>query len=287
MLDTASSPQVNIAAKTSAGADTMLNTASSSQGHITSLGLESTSQVDFAPPELKPIGGVSSYIYEGIVRHRRNQHARNHFNFSVFYFLLDLDELNTVFDKHWLWSTKRTCYGSFRRSDYLKEFQTERPLRECAVELLRKSGVETPVGKIRLLTQLRYCGFQMNPVSFYYCYDTDDRHVVAIIVEVNNTPWGEQHTYVVRGSNPEKKLIVAKHVQKTFHVSPFMEMDMHYRMLFSRPSDKIGIKMENYQRGEKVFDVSLSLQRRPISSNQLAFQALKLYLKRVPFVPHP
>ncbi len=262
-------------------------------------------RTDFVPPVLEPIGGVGSYLYQGIVRHRRNQHARNHFKFSVFYFLLDLNELDTVFKKHWLWSTKRTSYGSFRRSDYLKQFSAERPLKQCAVELLRQSGVAVPVGKIRLLTQLRYCGFQMNPVSFYYCYDAKDRDVVAIIVEVNNTPWGEQHTYVVPVSDPGKKLIVAKKVEKAFHVSPFMEMDMHYRMLFSRPGEKIGIKMENYQQSDKVFDVSLSLQRRAISSTQLAkvvikyplysfkvfagiyFQALKLYLKRVPFVPHP
>ena len=284
----------------------MLETASSPQGNATSPSSEKVrSQVEFVPPELKSIGGVGSYIYEGIVRHRRKQHARNNFNFSVFYFLLDLDELDTVFNKHWLWSTQRTRYGSFRRSDYLKEIPTERPLNECAVDLLEKTGVETPIGKVRLLTQLRYCGFQMNPVSFYYCYDADDRNVVAIIVEVNNTPWGEQHTYVVRASNPAKKLIAAKNVQKTFHVSPFMEMDMHYRMLFTHPSEKIGIKMENHQRGEKVFDVSMSLQQKPLNSYQLAkvvvkyplysfkvfagiyFQALKLYLKRVPFVPHP
>ena len=210
----------------------MLETASSPQGNFASPNSEEVrSQVEFVPPELRPIGGVSSYVYEGIVRHRRNQHARNHFNFSVFYFLLDLDELDTVFNKHWLWSTRGTRYGSFRRSDYLKEFPAARPLKECAVDLLKKNGVEIPIGKIRLLTQLRYCGFQMNPVSFYYCYDTDDQNVVAIIVEVNNTPWGEQHTYVVRASKPAKKLISARNVQKTFHVSPFMEMDMHYLSL--------------------------------------------------------
>jgi len=72
---------------------------------------EIESQGAFVAQALEPIDGVSSYIYEGVVRHRRNQHARNHFNFSVFYFLLDLDELDTVFSKHWLWSTRGTRYG--------------------------------------------------------------------------------------------------------------------------------------------------------------------------------
>jgi DUF1365 family protein len=145
----------------------------------------------------------------------------------------------------------------------------------------------------------------MNPVSFYYCYDLEDRNIAAIIVEVNNTPWGEQHTYVINGFDPTRKLILADNIKKTFHVSPFMEMDMDYRMLFSRPGEKIGIKMENHQNSEKVFDVSLALKRRPLDSVELAkvvvkyplysfkvfagiyFQAVKLFFKRVPFVPHP
>ena len=216
----------------------------------------------YVPPKLQPIDGVSSYIYEGVVRHRRHQHAPNHFNFSVFYFLLDLDEIETVFNKHWLWSVRKTRYGSFRRSDYLKKSPADQPLKKSAIELLKQTGVNTPIGKIRLLTQLRYCGFQMNPVSFYYCYDLEDRNIAAIIVEVNNTPWGEQHTYVINGFDPTRKLILADNIKKTFHVSPFMQMDMDYRMLFSRPGEKIGIKMENHQNSEKVFDVSLALKRR-------------------------
>ena len=255
-----------------------------------------------------------SCIYEGTVRHRRRLHADNQFKFAAFMFLLDLDELETVFEGHWFWSTKRFAYGSFRRTDFLKEFDSTLPLKKCVIDFLRDNGIEQPVGRVSLLTQLRYCGFQMNPVSFYYCYsaaeDENDREeVVAIIAEVNNTPWGEQHLYFVPadhgGMNRPRQLIKAENIKKSFHVSPFMDLDMHYRMLFSLPGEKIAVKMENHQRDQKIFDVSLALARKPINSWQLFlvaikyplysfkvfagiyFQALKLFLKRVPYFAHP
>lgn len=250
-----------------------------------------------------------SFLYEGTVRHRRRQHAHNAFKFSAFMFLLDLDELDDVFRGRWLWSTNRFSYGSFRRSDFLKAFDAKRDLKECVLEVLSLEGIDRPIGRVKLLTQLRYFGFQMNPVSFYYCYEASGEGIVAIIAEVNNTPWGEQHVYVIPAdegvTKRSDKLIRMEKLKKSFHVSPFMELNMHYRMLFSLPDSKIAVKMENYQHDQKVFDVSLSLDRKPINGWQLTlmamkyplysfkvfagiyFQALKLYLKKVPFVSHP
>ena len=226
-----------------------------------------------------------SCIYEGTVRHRRRLHADNQFKFAAFMFLLDLDELKTVFKGHWFWSTERWAYGSFRRSDFLKRYDSDRPLKQCAIDFLHDNGVEQPISRVRLLTQLRYCGFQMNPVSFYYCYGEADgknnrEEVVAIIAEVNNTPWGEQHLYFIPadrdGMIPSRKLVKAENIKKSFHVSPFMDLDMHYRMLFSLPGEKIAVKMENHQRGQKIFDVSLALTRKPINSWQLFASGCKI-----------
>ncbi len=38
-----------------------------------------------------------------------------------------------------------------------------------------------------------------NPVSFYFCYDSSGHSVDAVVAEVNNTPWGERHCYVIDG----------------------------------------------------------------------------------------
>lgn len=274
---------------------------------------------------------LNSCLYEGVIRHRRRVPAKNSFKFAAFMFFLDLEEIDQVFSNRWFWSTRKFSYASFRREDHLKKFPATEPLRNCVVEVLTDHGITAPVGRIGLLTQLRYCGFRMNPVSFYYCYDQRDTQLIAVIAEVNNTPWDQQHVYVIGDQRPEtdyldgpvdessaaerrtkeqpasakQRYIKTERLNKSFHVSPFMHNDMHYRMIYSLPEDRIGVKMENVEDGRKIFDVSMLMYRRSISSRRLFwtgvkyplysvkvfagiyFQALKLYLKKVPFYPHP
>jgi len=46
-------------------------------------------------------------------------------------------------------------------------------------------------GKVMLLTHPPAVGYVQNPISVYYCYNTDDRLEICI-AEVTNTPWGER-----------------------------------------------------------------------------------------------
>jgi len=227
---------------------------------------------------------------------------------------LDLDELDSVFLGRWFWSTRRMAFARFRASDHLVEFSQTNDLRRRVEMTLSKSGIDSPIGPIRLLTQLRYFGFAMNPVSFFYCYDEAGGRVIAIIAEVNNTPWGEQHCYVIESDSKEiasGKNIQADEIDKTFHVSPFMSMQMSYRMAFSIPDKNLAVKIENHldqpdENGEsKILDVSMALKRKPITGWSLAlmlakyplysfkvfaaiyWQALRIYLKKIPFVSHP
>jgi DUF1365 family protein len=146
----------------------------------------------------------------------------------------------------------------------------------------------------------------MNPVSFYYCYDSDGQFVETIVAEVNNTPWGEQHCYVLDGTrknNNQRKLQFE--IAKEFHVSPFMDLDMSYQWRLTQPADRLLVHIENEQSGEKLFDATLMMDRREINSISLAFvllrfpfmtakillaiyyEALRLWLKKIPFVQHP
>ena len=165
---------------------------------------------------------------------------------------------------------------------------------------------QRPNGPIRLLTHLRYFGYAFNPVSFYFCYDQADTQVKTIVAEVTNTPWDERHCYVLDESQNQAHTHKKRYTfDKTFHVSPFMDMDMQYQWHFVEPGKQLSIHMENMRREQKVFDATMTLERKPITGSRLAqvlirypfmtgkviaaiyFQALRLWLKRCPFYPHP
>ena len=93
-----------------------------------------------------------------------------------------------------------------------------------------------PVGPIRLLTHLRYAGFAMNPVSFYYCFDAPGRRVEALVAEVTSTPWGERYCYVIR---PDRAL--RARANKRLHVSPFLPMGLEYQWKLRAPGASLAL----------------------------------------------
>ena len=248
---------------------------------------------------------LSSAMYEGTVRHRRNWPVVNQFQYRLFMLLLDLSELPQVFGQHPLWSLEGVNLASFYRADHLGDPRI--PL-ERAVRGLVADRLGRPVrGPIRLLTHLRYGGYCFNPVSFYYCYDEGDQQVEAIVAEVHNTPWNEEHLYVFNRLDSLHPLSDWRRhcFRKAFHVSPFMDMDIDYDWRFRLPGSRLNVHMIDHYNGDPIFDASLSLHRREITHSALTralfsyplmtlkvitaihWQALRLYHKGALVYTHP
>lgn len=247
----------------------------------------------------------ASRIYEGTVRHRRFRPVKNSFEYRIYMMYLDLNELPELFQPYWLWSAKKRAVAEFRTSDYhgQKSGNLAERVRKTLVEKLKF----TPEGPIRILTHMRYFGYIFNPVSFYFCFDSKAKQVEAIMTEITNTPWGDRYSYALdlREQRAQGKRIFKFRFPKQFHVSPFMPLDMEYDWRFSDPGERLSIHMQNFSDNQKVFDATLKLVQRPIKSTSLAsvltryplmtikvisaihWQALKLYLKKAIYYPHP
>ncbi|MCH9672024.1 MAG: DUF1365 domain-containing protein [Gammaproteobacteria bacterium] len=248
---------------------------------------------------------MDSRVYEGRMMHRRLTPAEHVFSYPLFQMYLDLDELDEVFRGRWLWSTHRCALAWFRRQDHVGAADT--PLRETICRLVSNACQRQVDGPIRLLTHLRYFGYCMNPVSFYYCFDRNGVDLEAVVAEVHNTPWNERHCYVLNCANAAQAADGSFEFRfdKAFHVSPFMAMDQQYAWTFSPPGPSLGVKMSSFADGERVFDATLRLKSSTITGFSLArslarfpvmtgtvvariyWQALKLKLKGVPFHAHP
>ena len=76
---------------------------------------------------------MESCIYEGRVRHSRSRPARHQFSYRLFLMYLDMDELETLFEKRWFWSSSRPALARFRRGDHIGP--EDQPLAEAVQEL--------------------------------------------------------------------------------------------------------------------------------------------------------
>ncbi len=245
---------------------------------------------------------MKSCIYKGLVNHRRFMPRVHEFNYSLFMMYVDLDELDSLFRTTKFWSVEKANLASFRRIDHYGDSNIS--LKDSIRELVfSKTGIQSN-GPIRLLTHFRYFGYIFNPLCLYFCYDESDENVQFVVAEVMNTPWREQHCYVLSNVNSESDKFQFSH-QKEFHVSPFMDLDMQYEWNIQCPGDALNVQLVNWKNEKKLFNASMFMRKVEINNNSLNnamlsfplmtakvtasiyLEALKLWLKRIQFVSHP
>ena len=161
---------------------------------------------------------------------------------------------------------------------------------------------------VKLLAHLTYFGYCFNPISIFYFLRDPNKHttttpgdvqnptssssttlppksiIETMIVEVSNTPWIEQHCYMLDESidqvsiqrNCDQHGSFHATWNKAFHVSPFMEMDYRYDFTFSEPRETMWVqsKMIKQSTKEVWFTASFELVKIPFTPLNLLYVLL-------------
>uniref|UniRef100_A0A7N0V4X6 DUF1365 domain-containing protein n=1 Tax=Kalanchoe fedtschenkoi TaxID=63787 RepID=A0A7N0V4X6_KALFE len=202
-------------------------------------------------------------LYRGTVWHQRRRPVPHSFQYSVKYALIDLDQ---------------SPENGHLSADEARAFAATN-------------------GPVLLLTIPSSVGYEQNPLSVYYCYETglQGRCLKKCIAVVTNTPWGEKVRFVF---DPASDLVA-----KPLHVSPFMDMLGNWSIKTREPAENlfIEISVKHPELGD-YFTASLKARRVPNSSSDHAWffwlmphkvaiwiywHALKLWWKNVSFIQHP
>jgi DUF1365 family protein len=260
-----------------------------------------------------PSKTVVAEILTGHVMHERLRPASNRFIYSVFCLRLNLDQLARADAQGGRWfavhglaqgKQKRFCPLSLRLADYGP--QDGGDLAAWMRQILADSDIVAD-GEIWLQTFPRVLGYVFNPISLWFCHAADGA-LQAVLAEVNNT-FGERHRYLLTA--PNNGPITADSVltcRKTLHVSPFCAVRGHYVFRFQQQdqshstvinyhddllTDDILIKTAIYGQSQAFTAANLrnALLSHPLMTlgviARIHWQALRLWLKRVPFHRQP
>lgn len=228
---------------------------------------------------------MRSTIYTGSLAHVRERPKRNQFRYGVYMLFLDLDETDELARRCRLFSRNRWNAFSFHDADHFKFIDQEgdrsriisqenvryEPARYRGLDtrgrinlLLADAGMDFRLGKVYLLTNPRVFGYVFNPVSFYYCFDTEGTFRV-LVSEVNNTS-GDQKMFV---TEVDSSKVHTDRQRKHFYVSPFIPFDTEFVWRFTDPGERLMVEIDSMQGADAVLRATFSGTRNPFDDRVL------------------
>ncbi|MDL2357357.1 MAG: DUF1365 domain-containing protein [Pseudomonadota bacterium] len=257
------------------------------------------------PPD--PRAAPRAQLCFGQVRHKRLRPVENAFEYRAYYLRLPVRTLAAGRLGCALFSHNRFNLLAFHDADH---GDGATPLAAWIDNLLRSEGVHDADGDIWLQAMPRVLGFVFNPVSFWFCHRANGE-LRAVLCDVRNT-FGERHFYLLEhgAEIANGGELVAR---KVFHVSPFCAVAGSYRFRFMRVERALPNRLaestlaciDHVDAGGTLLQTSISGIARPLGNRAVAraffgyplltlgvvarihLQALRLWLKRVPFHPKP
>lgn len=238
-------------------------------------------------------------LYWGKVMHARWRPVQHRFSYRVMSLLIDLDRLNEANRQSRLFGVNRAALFSFHERDHGEGRSA--CLSQHVRELAAERGIDLSGGRILLLCYPRLLGYVFNPLSVYFCYGASG-DLALLIYEVRNT-FGEMHSYVLPVQDARPGCTIRQSRAKEFYVSPFMEMETHYRFSISPPEQDVMVRIVQTSEQGAMFAAAFRGRRRPLTSHSLLaalfglpfltfkviaaihWEALRLWLKGAPYVP--
>lgn len=268
----------------------------------------------------------SSAVFVGSVRHRRFSPKAHSFSYPLYMLGLDVDELSTGKVNSRFLGSQWYKPLRFKEQDYLpgepgslKQRIVNKISTLGGAKFENKSSTDATIESVTMLVQVRCFGLYFSPANFYFAYNKNGK-CQYMLVEVSNTPWNKRHYYLVDIEHlapSEKDFHVSPFMDlnMAYHwrVTPPSKYQQKYTAknsssVSSNNSAKALntlIHIENRTpQNEKVFDATLALKGMPLANRNLFkvwckfpamtlkvvtgiyVQALKLFVKRIPFVPY-
>ena len=240
---------------------------------------------------------LRSGLYEGSMMHHRLRPSAHRFSYRMYYLLFDLDELPQLDRRLRLFSHNSRNVFSLRDTKHGSDDGTNP--RDWIGQQLSEAAYGFELGRVQLLAFPAVMGFVFNPISVWWCFDTDD-NLRAVLHEVRNT-FGDKHCYLseVDPSDPRQDF------DKEMHVSPFMDLEKSYSFRLTAPGPTVGVRIREDDADGKLFTASFVGKRVELSDRELArvfvryplitlrsvlaihWQAVKLWRKKVRFHSRP